>query len=250
MTYYLFEKDLTSNHVSYHYCFLTGERKIFPEKSKIKSNYQYVNDIFENYLNDVTNFSSFHKAITPQNKFIDVPYFHLSLNASDKDFKIINDCFKINTPYRYCYFTKKIPNLLDSVDFKCGFTSDQFLKIDHKMKSEAIELSKKFFGHYTNVLYAFDFDKNGNILDDNINIELLPIYCIDSFNSIKNILLDIYPYIDKTSLTKYEKHFLNYSAEKFHFHFKIKLFVNGKETIKFYRTYNSSNPYLNQNKYK
>mgnify|MGYP003343499902 CR=1 FL=1 len=71
MTYYLFERDLTSDHVSYHYCFLNYEKVQFNEKSKIQKDYQYLYDILTTDLKDIKQLPYFHKAITPQNKFIE-----------------------------------------------------------------------------------------------------------------------------------------------------------------------------------
>ena len=42
MTYYLFERDLTSEHVSYHYCFLDYQKVSFHPKSKIQKDYDYI----------------------------------------------------------------------------------------------------------------------------------------------------------------------------------------------------------------
>lgn len=244
MSYYLFEKDLTSKHVSYHYCFLDCENVLFNEKSKIKKDYENISDLINNHLFDVQSISSFHKAITPKNNFIEVPYFHLSLNATDKDYLIINDCFKIKTEYKYCYFTKKIPDLTEFSDFKCGFLLDEYLKINHIMENHSVQIADTFSKCSSQILYAFDFDKEGNVNHDNINIEILPVYSEESFLEISKKIMEMFPHVDVNVLKKYKTMFLDYYPEKFHFHFKIKLYSDQKETVKFYRTYNSKNPYL------
>ena len=106
MTYYLFERDLTSEHVSYHYCFLDYQKVSFHPKSKIQKDYDYIYNILTNKLDGVKGMHTFHKAITPCNKFIESPYFHLSLNGvSEQEYQLINDTFGLNTSYQYSYFT-------------------------------------------------------------------------------------------------------------------------------------------------
>lgn len=244
MTYYLFERDLTSNHVSYHFCFLNLDQIDFPNKSKIKEDYEFIFDLINNNLRSVHSLPYFHKAITPANKFIETPYFHLSLNASKEDYLLINECFKIKTDYKYCYFTKKIADLTSYTDFKCGFLMDEFSNIEHKMKNESIKIANKFLDYSSQILYAFDFDLDGNVINDNINIEILPSYSLNSFYKIKETVVDLFPHIDIDVLDKYDSMFSDYHPEKFHFHFKIKLYSDKKPTVKFYRTYNSKNPYL------
>jgi hypothetical protein len=246
MNYYLFERDLTSNHVSYHYCFLNYDEVKFPENSKIQEHYDYLRKILSTDLSSVKRLSSFHKAITPQNKFIDTPYFHLSVdNISPEEYKTINDRFGINTNYRYNYFTKIISDIeAKEKYFKCGFLSHIFRNIAHDMKSDALEVTRKLFDGNCNVLYAFDFDQSGSIIHDNINIELLPQYSSVNFLKIKNNLKSLFPHLNVELFDIYDKMFLDYSPEKFHFHFKVKLYKNEPPAVKFYRTYNSSNPYL------
>ena len=246
MTYYLFEKDLTSNHVSYHYCFLKSPEDIsFNKKSKIKNDYYNIARVINTHLNNIPSIPFCHKAITPVNKFIDTPYFHLSLlTPSGKEYSIINDLFKIKTDRKYCYFTKKIPDLNNQSNFKCGFLQGEFSDTGHQMKKQSIEIANKFKGFSSQILYAFDFDDTGNIIHDNINIEIVPTYSSETFHEIKNTLISLFPHIDRSISNKYDFLFSNYYPKKFHFHFKIKIYSNQSETVKFYRTYNSPNPYL------
>lgn len=245
MAYYLFERDLTSDHVSYHYCFLDYEKVSFIEKSKIKNEYEYIRNILSHELTSIRGLNTFHKAITPPNKFIRQSYFHLSVNSINKnEYELINNIFGLNINNRYGYFTKLVDDIGKKTNFKCGFLLNEFNSIDHKMKNDAKDLAKNFNGGEYNVLYAFDFDKNGNVIHDNINIELLPSYSVDSFLNIKQKLLEYFPHINKSILDKYETMFKDYNPSKFHFHFKIKLYNDCYPTVKFYRTYNSKNPYI------
>lgn len=245
MTYYLFERDLTSSHVSYHYCFLKYENVQFNNKSKIQEDYKYLYNILSNNLKDIKTLPSFHKAITPQNKFIESSYFHLSVNAiNEQEYKLINKTFGLNTNYKYSYFTKLISDIGKETSFKCGFLLNEFSKINHKMKEEALDLAKSVGGSNYNILYAFDFDSAGNVIEDNINVEILPNYSKETFVSIKNVLYKKFSHMNVEYLEKYEKMFDGYTPSKFHFHFKVKLYADNKPTIKFYRTYNSTNPYI------
>lgn len=245
MTYYLFERDLTSDHVSYHYCFLDYQKVSFPSKSKIQKDYDYIYNILTNDLNDINGIRTFHKAITPQNKFIESPYFHLSVNGiNEQEYQSINNAFGLNTKHRYSYFTKSMSDIGKRTGFKCGFLLGEFNNIDHDMKQDAFVLAKTLGGGTYNVLYAFDFDENGNVIHDNINVELLPNYSTETFLNTKEILTECFTGINKTVFDKYECMFDGYYPSKFHFHFKVKLYKDQKPTVKFYRTYNSKNPYI------
>lgn len=245
MTYYLFERDLTSDHVSYHYCFLNYEKVEFKDKSRIKKDYEYLYTILTTDLKDIKSLPFFHKAITPENKSIESPYFHLSVNAiGEQEYQLINRTFGLNTSYKYSYFTKLISDIGKKTPFKCGFLLNEFNSIKHEMKEEALDLAKSVGGSNYNVLYAFDFDADGNVIEDNINIEILPNYSKETFVNIKNVLQSKFPHINQHYLEKYEKMFDGYVPTKFHFHFKVKLYKNQKPTVKFYRTYNSTNPYI------
>ena len=127
MTYYLFERDLTSDHVSYHYCFLDYQKVSFPSKSKIEKEYETIYNILTDKIDGVRGMRTFHKAITPCNKFIESPYFHLSLNGiNEQEYQLINDTFGLNTNYRYSYFTKLMSDIGNKTDFKCGFLFGEF----------------------------------------------------------------------------------------------------------------------------
>lgn len=245
MTYYLFEKDLTTNHVSYHYCFLDCKKVYFPKKSKIQKDYAYICDVLERKLGNVKKLQTFHKAITPQNKFVESSYFHFSVSGiSNEEYQLINSVFKIKVKNRYGYFTKLINDAEKETNFKCGFLLHEFDAIDHKMKSDAKDVAKILGGGAYNVLYAFDYDKDGNVIHDNINIELLPNYSTDTFLTTKQKLLEYFPNIDRIVFDKYDSIFESYYPQKFHFHFKVKLYNDRDSVVKFYRTYNSKNPYV------
>jgi hypothetical protein len=245
--YYMFERDLTSNQVSYHFCFKTWENFQLSGSGKLKKCEERIFNIFEksNLLAQLNN-STFHKAITPENEFIKSPYFHMSMHGgSDEDYLQINDKFFIKCDYKYNYFTKLIKNLDHCTEFKCGFRKDEFKKINHDLKTKAYEISKLFDDHSADVLFAFDFTSNGDVINDNINIEILPKYSTDTFISCKNIIQHNFAEVNKNMLNNYDKIFTSYYAQKFHFHIKIKIYKNQSPTVKIYRTYNSiQNPYM------
>lgn len=243
--YYLFERDLTSKHVSYHFCFKEWDH--FKSCGKIKESQDQILNIFEEKdLIYVLNDSKFHKAITPQNNFIEDSYFHITLyGADDTTYEDINQKFHIKTNYKYNYFTKKIKELDKSTNFKCGFTIDEFKKISHDLKNESYDITRLFKKEFSNVIYAFDFSKCGNIIHDNINIEIIPRYSKLSFFQCVDIIKNNFSNVNSNFFEKYISLFDNYNPTKFHFHLKIKLYKDQEPVIKFYRSYGSLNPYIN-----
>lgn len=242
--YYLFERDLTSNHVSYHFCFKSWEN--FNTFGKIKKAQEKINNIFsEENIFYVLNDPRFHKAITPENKFISDPYFHVTLyGAEDNIYREVNNSFFINTQYKYNYFTKLISNLNKPTNFKCGFTIDEFKKIPHDLKSKSYEITKLFKNEFLDVIYAFDFSPSGEIIHENLNIEIIPKYSRINFKRWVSILKNNFSNINSNFFEKYDRLFEHYNPYKFHFHLKIKIYKQQNPTIKFYRSYGSSNPYI------
>jgi hypothetical protein len=239
MSYYIFEKDLTSKHVSYHYGFSKSEKIHFNKKSKIKTSYDYV----YNFLNELEKnniFCDFNMVITPQNTFINTSYFHFLKGPNDKcDYKDINKIFGLNTEHEYIYFTKIIDDLGKFSKFKCGFSSNQFNDIDHQMKNFVLSFLEDFnlkeLGLDENlIVYSFDFDENGNIIHDNINIEISYQNSFESFLKIKQKLIHFFDNINKDVFDQYENSFKKLQIS----HFKIKFYKNNVPTIKLYRTYN------------
>lgn len=245
-TYYLFERDITSNHVSYHFCFKKWENFDISETGKISQVNKKVFEIFNNCdLFYILNDPLFHKVLTPENNFIKSPYFHMSVyGGSDDHYRHISENFFIKTKYKCNYFTKLLCDLNYPTKFKCGFRIDEFKEIPHDFKMQAYKVTKLFQNNLKDVIYAFDFSEEGEIINDNINIEILPKYSIDNFFSCKSIIETNFLNIDHKTLNKYDKMFLSYDRTKFHFHIKIKLYKNQKPTVKIYRTYNSENPYI------
>jgi len=242
--YYLFERDLTSNHVSYHFCFKFWEN--FNSFGKLKKAQEKINNIFlEENIFHVLNDSRFHKAITSENKFIKDPYFHITLDGAENEiYKKVNNSFFINTKYKYNYFTKLIVNLKKPTNFKCGFGINEFKKIPHELKNKSYEITNLFKNEFSNVIYAFDFFPSGEIIHENINIEIVPKYSKINFEHCVNILKNNFSNVNSNFFEKYDRLFENYSPNKFHFHLKIKIYKHQNPTIKFYRSYGCSNPYI------
>ena len=98
------------------------------------------------------------------------------------------------------------------------------------------------------IILAGDFDKDGNFIDETINIEIIPYQNKENYFKIKNILLDEYAVIPQ-KIGRYDKMFTNYMIHDFCWHTKIKLFNNREPLVKFYRTY-PHNPFLGYHNYK
>lgn len=243
--YYLFERDLTSNHVSYHFCFKRWEN--FNLNGKLHEHKKNIFNIFErNELFDILENSKYHKSITPENKFISSPYFHMTLSSDNLvDYQRVNQKFHIKTNFKYNYFTKLISDLEYPTNFKCGFPLEEYKMISHNLKQESFQITSLFKNYIQNLIYAFDFTSEGDIIQDNINVEIVPKYSKNSFLVCKEIIKNNFNNIDSSFLNKYDLMFENYDPYKFHFHLKFKLYKSQKPTIKFYRSYNSKNPYLN-----
>ena len=98
------------------------------------------------------------------------------------------------------------------------------------------------------IILAGDFDKDGNFIDETINIEIIPYQNKENYFKIKNILLDDYAVIPQ-KIGRYDKMFTNYTIYDFCWHTKIKLFSDREPLVKFYRTY-PHNPFLGYHNYK
>ena len=98
------------------------------------------------------------------------------------------------------------------------------------------------------IILAGDFDKDGNFIDETINIEIIPYQNKENYFKIKNILLDDYSVVPQ-KIGRYDKMFTNYMIHDFCWHTKIKLFSDREPLVKFYRTY-PHNPFLGYHNYK
>lgn len=234
--YMMFEKEITrNNHVSYHFCV-----------DKFKNNFNNKSKLFfiEKELSNIDlDLSKYECSITSENTTSTGNYFHISfLLRKPTDFidKNTLDYFSINVNFPVLYFTRKIPY---EDKFKCGFYLDTYKKFKSKFFKKVIDTIKQFKNLYSDIWIAGDFDKYGSFIDDSINIEIFPIQTEENFKIIKNILINNYA-IDKNKIDQYDKKFLNFNKNNFHFHFKIKYTKEDDTIIKIYRTY-PNNPYLN-----
>lgn len=232
--YKMFEKEITlGNHVSYHFC-IDKFGNNFKKKSKLK--------IIENYLSHIDlDLSKYEFNITSSNTTSINDYFHVSYLFKGPGQYVDKDTlrfFNIDVNFPVIYFTRKIP-LEDN--FKCGFYLNTYKKFRSKFFNKVIKTIRLFKNLYYDIWIAGDFDKNGNFIDNSINIEIIPIQTKENFYLIKDILLSNFD-VDKNKINLYDKKFINYNKTKFHFHVKIK-YTMDKTIVKFYRTY-PDNPYL------
>lgn len=230
----MFEKEITKgNHVSYHFC-VDKFGNNFKPNSKLR--------IIENQLSHINlDLSTYECNITSSNTTSLGDYFHISYLFKGPDQYIDEDTlkfFSINANFPVLYFTRKIPY---EDGFKCGFYLNTYKKFKSKFFYEVIQTIKLFKNLYYDVWIAGNFDKDGNFIDDSINVEIVPIQTEENFYLIKDILLKNYD-IDENKINLYDKKFLYYNQTKFHFHVKIK-YIGDKHIIKFYRTY-PNNPYI------
>lgn len=233
----MFEKELTcGNHVSYHFC-VDEFGDNFHQKSKLKK--------IENQLLNICselNLSKYECNITASNTISNGDYFHISyLNKGPNEYLDKNtlNCFDINVNFPVLYFTRKIPF---ENNFKCGFYLNTYKSFKSKFFGEVLKTIKHFRGIYYDIFLAGDFNKDGNFIDESINIEIFPHQTKENYYSIKKILLEFFN-IDRKKIDLYDKKFKNYKSSDFFFHIKIKLLTD-KTIVKFYRTY-PHNPFLN-----
>tara|TARA_B100000575_G_C22483391_1_gene319701 strand:- start:128 stop:460 length:333 start_codon:yes stop_codon:yes gene_type:complete len=97
------------------------------------------------------------------------------------------------------------------------------------------------------IILAGDFNKEGNFIDDSINIEIVPHQNKNNYYIVKDILFDDYPIVLE-KMKKYDKMFIDYTIHKFCWHTKIKLFNDREPIVKFYRTY-PHNPFIGYHNY-
>lgn len=230
----MFEKEITfGNHVSYHFC-VDKFGKNFHPKSK-----QHL--IEKELCNIDVDLSKYECNITTENTTSDGNYFHISYlrrkHCVGLDKNILK-FFNIDVDFPVVYFTRKVP-IEDN--FKCGFYLSTYKSFNSKFLNKTLKTIEHFSGLYDDFFLAGDFDKNGNFIDESINIEIIPIQSKENYYRLKNILLDNFK-IDEKKLNLYDKKFLNYTPKSFSFHIKIK-FTTTDTIVKFYRSY-PNNPFL------
>ena len=146
------------------------------------------------------------------------------------------------------YFTRQYPY---TDNFKVGFDHISYKKLNSKFYNQVMDIIVKFnniLNGINAIILAGDFDKDGNFIDETINIEIIPYQNKENYFKIKNILLDEYAVIPQ-KIGRYDKMFTNYMIHDFCWHTKIKLFNNREPLVKFYRTY-PHNPFLGYHNYK
>ncbi len=178
--------------------------------------------------------------ITPKNETSPHDYIHVSCLKKGVDKfirKSVLDYFNIPVVFPVVYFTRKVPF---TTDFKCGFYLNTYKKFNSSYFNQTIRTIKLFKGLYNDVFLAGDFDGDGNLVDDSINIEIMPIQSKDVYYKIRKLLIETFG-IDNFDTC--DNLFDEYFVDKFHFHVKIKYGINGI-VVKFYNTY-PNNPFLN-----
>ena len=73
------------------------------------------------------------------------------------------------------------------------------------------------------VILAGDFDKDGNFIDETINIEIIPYQNKENYFKVKDILLKDFSVVQE-KISRYDKMFVDYTIYDFCWHTKIKLY--------------------------
>lgn len=242
-TYKMFEKELTQgNHVSYHFMYKYFDT-ISPKNSKL---YLYEREL-KNTVTKYCDLNGFQNALTTPNTTLNEDAcFHVGIHKRFIDANI-KDFFKIKTNLPLIYFTKKVKEATKESMFKCGYTLTTLKELNHSLESSAIETLNLFKDETSQPIFASYFTKEGKIIEDEMNVEIIPKYSKENYFSIKQKILKNFQ-VKKEILDLYDKKFVDYHQNDFHYHVKIKLKKEGNCTVKFYRTYPfwTKNPYLNE----
>ena len=235
--YKMFEKELThGNHVSYHF-FYNYFDTISPKNSKL---YQYEKQLKETVTN-YFDLVGFQNTITSPNTTLrDDASFNVAMYT-----RFIDDetkkFFHINSKFPITYFAKKVNDSIKPSPYKCGYVYETLKYLKHPLEDKIIEFMDFFKEETSHPIFASHFDENGESIEDEMNLEIMPHYTRENFLSLKKKLIENFD-VKKEVLDLYDKKLLNYKETDFHYHLKIKLKSN-KTIIKFYRTY-PINPYL------
>jgi hypothetical protein len=235
-SYYIFEKELTSgNHVSYHFVY-DYFRPLSPVNSKV---YPYEKFLFENVSSKI-DLNGFQNALTVPNTTSDGAYLHIGMHKKSIGSEV-KDLFHIKVDFPIIYFTKPLDDLFKKSRHKCGYYSTQLKNLNHKFEDQSLELMNEFRDETQYFILASYFGENGEVLHDEMNVEILPKYSKNNYYQLKDKLLKRYN-LKKDIFDLYDKKFETYERSDFHYHVKIKL-NDSKTTVKFYRTY-PHNPYI------
>lgn len=235
-SYYIFEKELTKgNHVSYHFVY-DYFRPLSPINSKV---YFYEKYLFENISSQI-DLNGFQNALTVPNTTSDGAYIHIGMHKKFIDSEVKN-LFKIKVDFPIIYFTKPLNDALKISKHKCGYYPSYLKSLNHKFEAQSLDLMDEFREETQHFILASYFDENGYVIQDEMNVEILPKYSKDNYFRLKDKLLKKYN-LKPGIFELYDKKFENYKKDDFHYHVKIKL-TDIKTTVKFYRTY-PHNPYI------
>ena len=243
--YKMFEREITSgNHRSYHVCV-----EKFGNNFNSRSKFYHIDQALSKVKEDLSNYEC---NITLANHTSSNDYFHISYLAK-KLYppyvqKNVLDAFNINVNFPVIYFTRQYP-FVDN--FKVGFDQYTYQKFNSKFYRNVIEIIERFVSSLNGVnaiILAGDFDKDGNFIDESINVEVIPYQNQENYYKVKEILINDYPVVVE-KIERYDRMFVDYTIYKFCWHIKIKLFDTKEPIVKFYRTY-PHNPFLGYHNYK
>ncbi len=243
--YKMFEREITAGeHRSYHVC-VNNFGNNFSSKSKF-----YPIDESLSKINE--DFTDYECNITLANHTSPNDYFHISYLAKNLYppyiQKNILDAFNIKVDFPVIYFTRQYPYV---DNFKVGFDHNTYQKFNSKFYKQVMDIIVKLnnvLNGINAIILAGDFDKDGNFIDETINIEIIPYQNKENYFNIKDILLNDFSVVpDK--IGRYDKMFDNYVINNFCWHTKIKLFSDREPLVKFYRTY-PHNPFIGYHNYK
>ena len=243
--YKMFEREITKgNHRSYHVC-VNNFGNNFSPKSKHYPIDQALSEVKED-------FTDYECNITIENHTSPNNYFHISYLAKNIQLPYVQrnvlDAFDINVNFPVIYFTRQYPY---TDNYKVGFDHHTYQKFNSKFYNQVMDIILKFNNKLNGInaiILAGDFDREGNFIDNSINIEIIPYQNQDNYYTVKDILLNDYPVVLE-KIEKYDRMFVDYTIHKFCWHTKIKLFNDDEPIVKFYRTY-PHNPFLGYHNYK
>ena len=238
--YKMFEKEITKGaHTSFHFCVDKFGNNFHP-KSK-----QYpIDQELSTYNKD---FSDYECAITTSTTTSEGDYFHITSLTKNRNIIYLEqdvlEMFNIPIDFDCIYFTRAFP-YVDG--FKCRFDLKTFGTFGSTLRDDAMKVSLLFEGMCNAQIFAADFTKDGEYIDESINIEVLPYQSL--YYPVSEILVRNFD-IDKNKISYYNNKFKDYKKADYSWHIKIKLYKNRDPVVKFYRTY-PINPYLKYYNYK
>ena len=189
-----------------------------------------------------------------ENPFLENESESIDKEATDRDneeqdgTENILDAFDINVNFPVIYFTRQFPY---TDTFKVGFDQYTYQKFNSKFYEKVMKIIDKLVSELNGVnaiILAGDFDKEGNFIDETINVEIIPYQNKDNYFIIRDILIQNYEVVED-KISRYDKMFVNYEIFDFCWHTKIKLYNDRKPVVKFYRTY-PHNPFIGYHNYK